>query len=77
MLSFLSAGFALETSDELAHAIGKFNKKNFDMVVLSPMNDGKATFGHGTHQITITKNDFTQTSYSLKSKREPASNSKV
>jgi phosphopantothenoylcysteine decarboxylase / phosphopantothenate---cysteine ligase len=68
----LSIGFALETNDEFSHAIGKLNKKNFDMVVLNSMNDTNATFGHDTNKVTIIKNDFTQTSYSLKSKKEVA-----
>jgi phosphopantothenoylcysteine decarboxylase / phosphopantothenate---cysteine ligase len=68
----LSIGFALETNDELSHAIGKLNKKNFDIVVLNSMNDANATFGHDTNKVTIIKNDFTQTSYSLKSKKDVA-----
>jgi phosphopantothenoylcysteine decarboxylase/phosphopantothenate--cysteine ligase len=68
----LSIGFALETNDELSHAIGKLSKKNFDMVVLNSMNDTNATFGHDTNKVTIIKNDFTQTSYSLKSKKDVA-----
>lgn len=68
----LSIGFALETNDELSHAIGKLNKKNFDMVVLNSMNDANATFGHDTNKVTIIKNDFTQTSYALKNKKDVA-----
>lgn len=68
----LSIGFALETNDELSHAIGKLNKKNFDIVVLNSMNDTNATFGYDTNKVTIIKNDFTQTSYSLKSKKDVA-----
>jgi phosphopantothenoylcysteine decarboxylase / phosphopantothenate---cysteine ligase len=68
----LSIGFALETNDELSHAIGKLNKKNFDMVILNSMNDPNATFGYETNKVTIIKNDFTQTSYTLKSKKEVA-----
>lgn len=68
----LSVGFALETNDELKHAIGKLDKKNFDMVVLNSMNDTNATFGFDTNKITIIKNDFSGTEYSLKSKKEVA-----
>lgn len=68
----LSVGFALETNDELSHAMGKLKKKNFDMVILNSMNDEKATFGHDTNKITIIKNDFSQLSYPLKSKKEVA-----
>ncbi len=71
-ISQLSIGFALETNDELSHAIGKLNKKNFDMVVLNSMNDANAAFWHDTNKITIIKNDFTQTFYSLKSKKDVA-----
>jgi phosphopantothenoylcysteine decarboxylase / phosphopantothenate---cysteine ligase len=68
----LSVGFALETNDELKHAIGKLDKKRFDMVVLNSMNDTNATFGFDTNKITIIKNDFSGTEYSLKSKKEVA-----
>jgi phosphopantothenoylcysteine decarboxylase/phosphopantothenate--cysteine ligase len=44
----LSVGFALETNDEVKHAIGKLNKKNFDMIVLNSMNDANAGFGYDT-----------------------------
>jgi phosphopantothenoylcysteine decarboxylase/phosphopantothenate--cysteine ligase len=67
-----SIGFALETNDELSHAMGKLKKKNFDMVVLNSMNDANATFGYDTNKITIIKSDFTQTEYPLKNKAEVA-----
>ncbi len=68
----ISVGFALETNDELKHAIGKLAKKNFDMVVLNSMNDSNATFGFDTNKITIIKNDFSQKDFPLKSKTEVA-----
>lgn len=68
----LSVGFALETNDELSHAMGKLKKKNFDMVVLNSMNDTNATFGYDTNKITIIKNDFSRTEYGLKNKKEVA-----
>jgi phosphopantothenoylcysteine decarboxylase/phosphopantothenate--cysteine ligase len=68
----LSAGFALETNDELTHALGKLKRKNFDMVILNSMNDAGATFGTDTNKITVIKNDFTRTDYPLRSKREVA-----
>lgn len=68
----LSIGFALETNDELKHAIGKLNKKKFDMVVLNSMNDSNATFCFDTNKITTIKNDFSQTVYPLKNKKEVA-----
>lgn len=68
----LSVGFALETNDELFHAMGKLKKKNFDLVVLNSMNDAGAAFGFDTNKITIIKNDFSRTDYPLKDKREVA-----
>jgi phosphopantothenoylcysteine decarboxylase / phosphopantothenate---cysteine ligase len=69
----LSVGFALETNDELKHAMGKLQKKNFDMVVLNSMNDANAAFGYDTNKITIIKADYSLTDYPLKHKAAVAS----
>lgn len=68
----ISVGFALETNDELKHAVAKLNKKNLDMIVLNSMNDANATFGYDTNKISIIKKDFTQKNFSLKPKSEVA-----
>lgn len=68
----VSVGFALETNDELAHAQGKLQKKNFDMVVLNSMNDANATFGYDTNKITVIKKDKLPKEFSLKQKSEVA-----
>ncbi len=68
----VSVGFALETNDEEANAIGKLNKKNFDMVVLNSMNDAQAGFGYDTNKISIIKKDLSAAVFSLKSKTEVA-----
>jgi phosphopantothenoylcysteine decarboxylase/phosphopantothenate--cysteine ligase len=68
----LSVGFALETNDELKNAIGKLKKKNFDMVILNSMNDANAAFGFDTNKITVIKNNFSETEYPLKGKKEVA-----
>ena len=68
----LSVGFALETKDELKNAMGKLDRKNFDMVVLNSMNDEKSGFGFDTNQISIIKKDFTRKTFPLKSKKEVA-----
>ncbi len=68
----LSVGFALETNDELTHAQGKLQKKNFDMVVLNSMNDANATFGYDTNKITVVKKDLQPNEFSLKSKADVA-----
>jgi phosphopantothenoylcysteine decarboxylase / phosphopantothenate---cysteine ligase len=68
----LSVGFALETTNELQHAIGKLEKKNFDMVVLNSMNDAQAGFGFDTNKISIIRDDLTKTDFDLKTKKEVA-----
>lgn len=68
----ISVGFALETNDEIKHAIGKLDKKNFNMVILNSMNDANATFGHDTNKITIIKDDFSSKDFPLKKKSEVA-----
>jgi phosphopantothenoylcysteine decarboxylase/phosphopantothenate--cysteine ligase len=68
----VSVGFALETNDELAHAEGKLQKKNFDMVILNSMNDANATFGYDTNKITVVKKDLPPKEFSLKQKSEVA-----
>jgi phosphopantothenoylcysteine decarboxylase / phosphopantothenate---cysteine ligase len=68
----ISVGFALETNDELKHAIGKLAKKNFDMIILNSMNDSNATFGFDTNKIAVIKSDFSQKNFPLKSKKEVA-----
>jgi phosphopantothenoylcysteine decarboxylase/phosphopantothenate--cysteine ligase len=68
----ISVGFALETNDEVTHALGKLAKKNFDMVILNSMNDPNATFGYDTNKITIIKNDFSKKEFPLKAKTDVA-----
>jgi len=68
----VSVGFALETNDELAHAIGKLERKNFDMVILNSMNDAHATFGYDTNKITLLKRDSGLVEFPLKTKKEVA-----
>ena len=64
-------GFALETTDELAHAQGKLKRKNFDFIVLNSLNDKGAGFRHDTNKIAIvTENEVKE--YPLKPKSEVA-----
>ena len=46
-------GFALETNDEQANAMGKMQRKNLDMIVLNSLNDKGAGFGYDTNKVTI------------------------
>jgi phosphopantothenoylcysteine decarboxylase/phosphopantothenate--cysteine ligase len=68
----LSVGFALETNDELKHAKGKLEKKNFDLVVLNSLNDKGAGFQFNTNKITIVNRNNKITKFELKEKEEVA-----
>ncbi len=46
-------GFALETHDEEAHAIGKMQSKGLDMIVLNSLQDAGAGFGTDTNKVSI------------------------
>ena len=48
-----SVGFALETTNELAHAQDKLRRKNFDLVVLNSLRDAGAGFGHDTNKVRV------------------------
>ncbi len=65
----VAVGFALETNNETAHAAGKLEKKNFDMVVLNSVNDANAGFGYDTNKVTIIKNDGSHIPFELKTKK--------
>jgi phosphopantothenoylcysteine decarboxylase/phosphopantothenate--cysteine ligase len=65
-------GFALETNNEKAHALGKLNSKNADLIVLNSLNDPGAGFGHDTNKVTIFDRDGQEFSFDTKSKLEVA-----
>lgn len=46
-------GFALETDNEHAHAEGKLQRKNLDLIVLNSLRDAGAGFGHDTNKVTL------------------------
>jgi phosphopantothenoylcysteine decarboxylase/phosphopantothenate--cysteine ligase len=46
-------GFALETDNEEANALGKLERKNLDAIVLNSLSDPGAGFGGDTNRITI------------------------
>lgn len=66
------AGFALETSDEEAHAAAKLQRKNLDFIVLNSLRDQGAGFRCDTNKITILDKRGESVSYPLKSKQEVA-----
>lgn len=65
-------GFALETNDEVTHAIDKMHRKNLDFIVLNSLRTPGAGFAVDTNQVTIIFADGTQKDYPLKSKRAVA-----
>lgn len=65
-------GFALETTNEEAHAREKLEKKNADMIVLNTLRDEGAGFGHDTNKITIVKRSGEMEALPLQSKHDTA-----
>ncbi|KAA9347880.1 bifunctional phosphopantothenoylcysteine decarboxylase/phosphopantothenate--cysteine ligase CoaBC [Larkinella humicola] len=68
----ITVGFALETNDELANALGKLRTKNFDLIVLNSLRDPGAGFGHDTNKITVIDKDERMYEFDLKSKDKVA-----
>lgn len=65
-------GFALETNDEEAHALGKLKRKNLDFIVLNSLREQGAGFRHDTNKITIIDKEGVVQGYPLKQKQEVA-----
>lgn len=65
-------GFALETDREMEHATDKLRRKNLDHIVLNSLRDAGAGFGTDTNIITILDQNGESTPFSLKTKREVA-----
>ena len=68
----LIAGFALETTNELANAKDKMHRKNFDFIVLNSLRDPGAGFGIDTNKITIVDRYNNIYNFELKSKQNVA-----
>jgi phosphopantothenoylcysteine decarboxylase/phosphopantothenate--cysteine ligase len=66
-------GFALETTNEKEHALGKLASKNADFIVLNSLRDEGAGFGHNTNKITIFDKAGRQYDFDTRSKKEIAS----
>ena len=65
-------GFALETENEQANAVGKLERKNLDLIVLNSLKDTGAGFQHNTNKVTIIDRNNKVTSFELKSKQDVA-----
>ena len=67
-----AVGFALETTNELAHAHDKLRRKNFDLIVLNSLRDAGAGFGHDTNKVTVLDADGQIVNFELQSKADVA-----
>ncbi len=65
-------GFALETNNELEHALEKLEGKNADMIVLNSLRDQGAGFAYDTNKVTILKKETAPMELPLMSKTEVA-----
>ena len=68
----LTIGFALETTNEKENAVGKLERKNFDMIVLNSLRDKGAGFNFDTNKVAILKKGNIYKEFELKSKVEVA-----
>lgn len=63
-------GFALETTNEIENARGKFERKNLDLLVLNSLRDKGAGFGHDTNKVTFIKHNNKLINFELKEKSD-------
>jgi phosphopantothenoylcysteine decarboxylase/phosphopantothenate--cysteine ligase len=64
----LLVGFALETNDEEAHALGKMERKHLDFIVLNSLRDHGAGFGNATNKVTLFSRKGEKHIFELKAK---------
>ena len=67
-----AVGFALETTNELAHAQDKLRRKNFDLIVLNSLRDAGAGFGHDTNKVAVLDRAGRVLNFELQAKSELA-----
>ncbi|WP_446776641.1 bifunctional phosphopantothenoylcysteine decarboxylase/phosphopantothenate--cysteine ligase CoaBC [Macellibacteroides fermentans] len=65
-------GFALETTNEVAHAKEKLERKNLDFIVLNSLKDKGAGFRCDTNKVSILEANGKLTEYPVKPKNEVA-----
>ena len=65
-------GFALETNNELEHAISKLERKNLDAIVLNSLKDKGAGFATDTNKVTFIDKEKNKVEFELKSKVDVA-----
>jgi phosphopantothenoylcysteine decarboxylase/phosphopantothenate--cysteine ligase len=62
------AGFALETNNEMEHALKKLESKKADMMILNSLRQEGAGFGHDTNKVEILQKNKKIISLPLQSK---------
>ncbi len=67
-----AVGFALETTNELAHAQAKLHRKKLDLVVLNSLRDAGAGFGHDTNKVSVLDRAGRVLDFELQAKTELA-----
>lgn len=65
-------GFALETTNEVAFAKEKLEKKNLDLIVLNSLQDSEAGFQKDTNKVSILSRKAETVHYEAKNKSEVA-----
>jgi len=65
-------GFAAETNDVVANAVGKLKAKNVDAIVANDVSAPQVGFAHDTNEVTILSADGSSQMVSLRSKAEIA-----
>lgn len=65
-------GFALETDNEISHAIEKLKRKNLDMIVLNSLRNPLAGFHKDTNQVSILTKEGLEKDFEAKAKTEVA-----
>jgi phosphopantothenoylcysteine decarboxylase/phosphopantothenate--cysteine ligase len=65
-------GFALETNNEMEHALQKLESKKADMMILNSLRQEGAGFGHETNKVEIIQKNKAVISLPLQSKSEIA-----
>ena len=68
----ITVGFALETENEEANALGKLERKNCNYLILNSLNDQGAGFGHDTNKVKIFSSDNKKWDFELMSKQKLA-----
>jgi phosphopantothenoylcysteine decarboxylase/phosphopantothenate--cysteine ligase len=68
----VTVGFALETDDVVAHAVGKLESKGLDLIVVNDAREAGAGFGVDTNRVTLLTRNGIRADLPLMSKHDVA-----